>query len=55
MAHSYANTLKTFKAGAKTGSFYSLPALGKTLGVAAGFDPHCAGGGAAQLRRQKGD
>jgi aconitate hydratase len=33
MAHAYAKTLKTFKAGAKTGSFYSLPELGKILGV----------------------
>ena len=33
MAHAYAKTLKTFKAGAKTGQFYSLPELGKVLGT----------------------
>jgi len=33
MAHSFAKTLKSFKAGAKTGNYYSLPDLGKALGV----------------------
>ena len=33
MAHPFAKTLKTFKIGNKTGQFYSLPELGKALGV----------------------
>jgi len=33
MAHAYPKTLKSFKAGAKTGKYYSLPELGKALGV----------------------
>ncbi|HWL27941.1 MAG TPA: aconitate hydratase AcnA, partial [Burkholderiaceae bacterium] len=34
MPHNTFNTLKEFKAGSKTGQYYSLPALGKALGVA---------------------
>mgnify|MGYP001175458912 CR=1 FL=1 len=33
MPHNTFDTLKTFKIGKKTGRFYSLPALGKALGV----------------------
>jgi aconitate hydratase len=33
MPHNTLDTLKTFKIGKKTGQFYSLPALGKALGV----------------------
>ncbi|MDB5803319.1 MAG: aconitate hydratase 1 [Betaproteobacteria bacterium] len=33
MAHPFAKTLKSFKAGTKTGSYYSLPELGKALKV----------------------
>ncbi|GAA4343836.1 aconitate hydratase AcnA [Pigmentiphaga soli] len=33
MPHNTFNTLKEFKIGAKTGRYYSLPALGKALGV----------------------
>ncbi len=54
MPHNLLNTLQRFKHG----KFYSLPALGKALGVedraAAGLDPHRARVGAAQLRRQEG-
>jgi aconitate hydratase len=33
MSHAFDQTLKTFKAGGKTGKCYSLPELGKQLGV----------------------
>src|SRR5690606_3846287 len=33
MPHNTFDTLKTFKIGKKTGRFYSLPALGKSLGI----------------------
>jgi aconitate hydratase len=33
MAHPFAKTLKSFKAGTKTGNYYSLPELGKALKV----------------------
>ena len=33
MKHDTLNTLKTFKVGKKQAHFYSLPALGESLGV----------------------
>jgi len=34
MPHNSFNTLQEFKIGKKTGQYYSLPALGKALGIA---------------------
>ncbi len=55
--HPFAGTRKRFKIAAGEGQFYSLPELAKTypnIETAAGIDPHRAGIGAAQLRRQEG-